>query len=240
MSPLHTADHSMDFRFHIWNFGFKSQPRALSAFPHSCFVVFCANLGSWSWSSYIFSFTLGFLPPSLCVLLSHIWWAQITPALLCRRTRVGVPRGYLHFWKLFRFSDEESSRFASLFIRWMGTDGRQLSSLTASTKQKIINACMRAGVKHFHVLRENVDHSLIPALPWEQLWAATHSGSHQLYNWAQFKLFFFFLITSFVKFYSIPPVPIFQDSLSMLAALLKSGFGRLAFLSLGWFAGLLF
>lgn len=45
--------------------------------------------------------------------------------------------------------------------------------------------------------------------------------------------FFFFLITSFVKFYSIPPVPIFQDSLSMLAALLKSGFGRLAFLSLG-------
>ena len=50
----------------------------------------------------------------------------------------------------------------------------------------------------------------------------------------------FFLTTSFVKFYSIPPVPVFQDSLSMLAALLKSGFGWLTFLSLGWFAGLLF
>lgn len=90
--------------------------------------------------------------------------------------------GYLHFWKLCSFSDEESSHFASLFIRWMGTDGRQLSFLIACTKQKIINACMRAGVKHFHVLRENVDHNLIPALPWEQLWAATHSGSQQLYN----------------------------------------------------------
>jgi len=87
-------------------------------------------------------------------------------------------RGYLHFWKLFGLCGEGRSQFASLFIRWVGMDGRHLSSVIASTKQKIINACMRASVNHFHALRENMDQHLIPALPWEQLCTATCSGFH--------------------------------------------------------------
>lgn len=128
-------------------------------------------------------------------------------------------------------------------------DGRQLSSLLARTEQKAINACKKDGINHFHALRENVNQfGSCPALGAAlhcsllRLTLALKLSSIQTFC---FLLLFFFsfiffpsLIVSFVKFNSITPVPVFQDSSSVLAALLKSGFG-LAFLPLGRFAGLL-
>lgn len=168
------------------------------------------QLYTWAYASY------------LCELMSHIWWAQITPTVLRRRTQVGVPLGATFISETcWSFLISEGHNLPCLYqVNGMGMDGRQFSSLLASTKQKMINAWKmwaRVWFLHCYLLR---------------LTLALQLGSIQTT--------FLFLITSFVKFYSIPPVLVFQDNLNILAALQKPGFDWLAFLSSGRFAGLLF
>lgn len=172
----YTADHSTDFRLHMENYGFKSHPGAPCAFPHRCSAVFCANLSSWSWSCCISSFTLEFVSPSLHMLLPHIWWAQTTPAVLQEDTGQCPSWGQFHFWKMFRLYDD-GSKSASLISMWLGTDGRQLSSLLARTKQSMP---VRKKASIIFMLSGKMWTSLIPALPWEQLCTAPCSASHWL------------------------------------------------------------
>lgn len=140
---------------------------------------------------------------------------------------------------MFRVCDEGRSKPASLIPRWVGMDGRQLSSLLARTKQKAINACEKDSINHFHALRENVDQfDSCPALG-----AAMHCSLLRLtlaLKLNSIQTFFFYFNSIFCKIQFHYSVPIFQDSSSMLAALLKSGFAWLAFLSLGRFPGLFF
>lgn len=120
---------------------------------------------------------------------------------------------------------ERRSQFASFFIRWVVMVGRQIEELMSIV----------------FMLSGKMWTSLIPALG-----PALHCYLHKLklaLQLSSVKFFFFFNSNSIfctILFCSIPPVPVFWDSLSMLAALLNSSFGRLAFRSLGWFAGLPF
>lgn len=142
-----------------------------SVFPHCCSGVFSANLGSWSSSCYISSFTLEFVSQaSVCSCLS---FGGHRPLLLsCRRTQVSVPHGdNCISGRCSGLVMRERSKFASLITRWVGMDGKQLSSPLSRTKQSI--PVEKKGINHFS---GNMWTSLIPALPWE-LCTAPCSGS---------------------------------------------------------------